>query len=146
MKNDMSVRKARHVAQGAVGAHLLVRAIGGVRALTGAWLVFEPDRPSEIWTGDRAVPTRAVVRSVGARDLLIGTGLAVMPSPGWLAASIGSDISDAFFARELPAERRRTTRLLALGFAALSAASALTLRGERGAQRRPHPRRSFRRR
>lgn len=132
--------QARRVVRAALAGHALVRAIGGVRALTGAWLVLAPDRPTEIWTGDREVPTTAVVRSVGARDVLIGTGLAVIPSPVWLAASIGSDLSDAVFARQLPADRRRTTRALALGFALLSAACVPTLRGGAG-RRRLDPRR-----
>jgi hypothetical protein len=66
---------------------------------------------------------------VGIRDLGFGSGLAVRPIYGWLAASVSDDLVDRFEATfgAISDERRVSVRRWAFGFAALSIAVGVVL-------------------
>ena len=105
--------------------------IGALRAVFGAVLVAVPDRSAERWVGASDDTRRTLVRSVGARDLVIGAGIvtaAVRDDRGvwpWLVASLGSDVVDGVEAVNVrvPDDRSRNAARVAFGFAALTVAA-----------------------
>lgn len=77
----------------------LLRWFGLSRVAFGLWLVLAPQKPGELWFGSaqRPASTSALLRSMGARDIGLGLGLAADPQPGsaWLRANILADVVDA---------------------------------------------------
>jgi hypothetical protein len=75
-----------------------VQVAGISRAGFGLYLAAAPGRAAKSWFGvkpDRP-ETGVLLRSVGARDLLIGAGVAAAEQPGpWLRAAAGADLVDA---------------------------------------------------
>ena len=64
----------------------------------GLWLAVAPQKPGELWFGSTQHPasTSALLRSVGARDIGLGLGLASDPKPtsAWLRAGVVADSGD----------------------------------------------------
>jgi hypothetical protein len=64
------------------------------RVALGLWMSLTPHKPSTLWFGSPqdAASTSALVRSVGARDVGLGLGLALdpKPCPPWLLAGVSS--------------------------------------------------------
>lgn len=82
-----------------VSTPTFIRIFAASRVALGAWLSAAPTRPSQMWFGtDELPPSNSVlIRSVGARDIGLGLGLAADPSPTsqWLKAGILADVVDA---------------------------------------------------
>lgn len=100
-------------------------AIGAARALTGAWFAAAPQRPAHAWVGSATPTVRSLVRSIGARDLVIGAGLLAAharrrPVGPWLAASVVGDLADVAAALELDPRHRNKAIAIAGGFGALT--------------------------
>ena len=103
----------------------VARWFGMSRAAFGLWLSLAPHKPAELWFGDGALPasTSALLRSVGARDIGLGLGLASNPPRDsmWLHAGIVADVGDAAAAvlarRRVPAKNFLTGFLGALVYA-----------------------------
>lgn len=80
----------------------LARALGWTRVLAGVVLFLAPRLGTRVWTGehDDDAPTQLAVRSLGIRDVALGTGLLVAlergaPVRGWLEAGAMADAGDA---------------------------------------------------
>lgn len=72
-------------------------ALGVARAGFGAYLLAAPAKAGRSWFGSppASAPTEILLRSVGARDLAIGSALARRgAAPGWLRAAAVSDLGD----------------------------------------------------
>lgn len=101
--------------------------VGVARAATGVWFLAAPTRPTQAWVGDTGVPSRYLARTVGGRDLAIGSGLILAAITGsasttWLAASVASDLTDAIAGTAmLEGPQRRNAIGFAGGFGALGA-------------------------
>ncbi|WP_375483430.1 hypothetical protein [uncultured Mycobacterium sp.] len=103
------------------------------RVALGLWLSVAPDKPGEIWFGSAKHPasTRMLLRSVGARDVGLGLGLAANPRPAslWLRAGILADIVDTTAAvlvrHEVPKRNFFTGFIGALAYAVIGLAIAL---------------------
>lgn len=82
-----------------VSSSTFLRWFGLSRVVFGLWLAVAPQKPGELWFGNVEHPasTSALLRSVGARDVGLGSGLAADPHPRsmWLRASILADVVDA---------------------------------------------------
>ena len=109
-------------------------AAGLARVAVGGGMLAAPRASGRPWLGADALrrTTQAVVRMLGARDLLLGLGLWRAANGGrstkaWLAYTAAADAADAAAVllawRDLP----RWRRLLVLGIAAGSAAAGATL-------------------
>lgn len=77
----------------------LARALGLARLGFGAALIALPERLAEPWIGRDAESrgTQVAVRGLGARDLVLGAGVAVSDGRDrqrWLAAGIVGDVAD----------------------------------------------------
>lgn len=120
-----------------------LRLFGLSRLGFGAWLLLAPARPGQLWFGSGELPasTAALLRSVGARDVALGIGLALDPRPrsAWVAGGILADAADAAAAslnmRRLP-KANALTGLIGGGlYAAIGSALWLRGRGRRSATR-----------
>lgn len=76
-----------------------LRLFGLSRVAFGLWLAVAPQKPGQMWFGDRepSASTTALVRSVGGRDVGLGLGLAANPRPEsmWLRMGVLADVVDA---------------------------------------------------
>lgn len=119
----------------------MLRLFGLSRAAFGAWLALAPEKPGELWFGDSnpAASTTVLLRSVGARDVGLGLGLAAEPTPGssWLGAGILADLADAAAALtvrdRVPLKNFLTGFLGGLSYAVIGA--AIAIRGRYGTER-----------
>lgn len=79
----------------------LARMLSAGRIAIGALLMLSPAKVMKVWTGDAPTPgLKHAARSLGARDIAIGTGTLVALDRGkdvgrWLQAQAISDASDA---------------------------------------------------
>ena len=111
----------------------LARALGLVRIGVGGLLFLAPRLSARLWTGERlnSVVGTLAVRGMGARDVVVGTGLLTALENkgavrGWLEASAACDAADAL---GTVAAWRRIPAWRALGLLALEVgATALALR------------------
>lgn len=108
-----------------------IAALAGLRALLGAALLVAPGRVGRPWfgesvTGNRAA--RAALRSLGARDALLGVGALLAlredaPVRGWLEAGAAADASDLLASLAgggaLPLTGRRLVPVMSASAAAL---------------------------
>jgi hypothetical protein len=111
------------------------RTIGVLTALYGASALLKPDvisRHGELAApGDRRSAVWLLSATIGIRDLVSGIAIVVAPAGGVLLAALAArvtfDLGDAAsFGRLLPtAHGRRKIAAVALGWAALSALSAI---------------------
>jgi hypothetical protein len=115
-----------------VNAKLGAQVVAGGRVVLGAALLVAPGRAAAPWLGDhvRRPSVRALVRSVGVRDLVLGMiALHTVDHPDvgprWQATCAAVDAIDALAtvgaARDLPASGVAGTAALAGGAAAAGA-------------------------
>lgn len=99
--------------------------IGVLRAASGLLFLLRPSVVATSWVGRDDQAATALTRSVGARDAVIGAGLAVTGDPEWLAASVVADLVDGVDAATggVPTQRRTFVMALAFGFASLGIAA-----------------------
>ena len=78
------------------------RMLAWARIGVGSVLFLMPRKAASMWTGreEPEFPTRMMVRGLGARDVIIGAGLAAALESGrstssWLQASAAADAADA---------------------------------------------------
>lgn len=106
----------------------------------GLWLALAPGKPGEMWFGDKQHPasTSALLRSVGARDISLGLGLAADPRPDsrWLTAGFVADVGDVV-AAVLIRDRVPTKNFLTglLGALAYTVIGGLVMAGGRNENR-----------
>jgi hypothetical protein len=115
---------------------LIIRLFALSRVALGLWLTTAPGRPGTMWFGEARLPasTDALIRSVGARDIALGLGLAADPTPAslWLRAGILADAVDtvaAVIVRErIPRGNFFTGFVGALAYAVFGMAVAVAAR------------------
>lgn len=95
----------------------------------GSFLFLMPRRAARMWTGgeQRDFPTNMMTRGLGARDVIIGVGLATAvgserSASSWLHASAAADVSDAVGTLSSIAE---LGKLRALGLLVLETGAAV---------------------
>lgn len=101
-------------------AVVLAWLVAVIRGATGAAFLAVPGTAAEKWVGDSSLPARYLVRAVGARDLVLGAGLAWAlatdtASAVWLLASIAADGFDAVTGLTMLSGRHRTRTVAAAG-------------------------------
>ncbi len=119
----------------------MLRLFGLSRAAFGAWLALAPEKPGQLWFGDTspAASTTVLLRSVGARDIGLGLGLAAQPTPAspWLRAGILADMVDAAAAvtvrDRVPPKNFLTGFLGGLSYAVIG--TVIAFRGQYGSDR-----------
>jgi hypothetical protein len=107
-----------------------LRFVGVARAAAGLLFIVRPSSVAANWVAERSPGTEVLTRSVGARDLVIGTGLAISGRAEWLAASVAADLADGADALigSVPEGRRRSVLGWAYGFAAIGVAAGALAR------------------
>jgi hypothetical protein len=105
----------------------LAIAFGVGRALVGAALLVVPAPIARSWVGAEGTPATVLARSLGARDLVIGAGLALAvardrDATTWLAGGVLADTVDGIATVAGGDDLPRNGRV---GTAALAAGSAL---------------------
>ncbi len=110
-------------------AHTAARILATGRVLIGATMLVAPELVTVPWVGDdaRSAGARAIARSLGARDAVLGVGTLAAADDAaqlrrWLLASSASDAAD--FVATL-AGPRSSARALVLVFAAAGALSGV---------------------
>jgi hypothetical protein len=105
------------------------RMLAWARIGIGSVLFLMPNKAAQMWTGRRedAFPTNMMVRGLGARDVIIGAGLAAALESGrspssWLQASAAADAADALGTLSSVGE---LGKLRALGLFVLEAGAAV---------------------
>lgn len=105
------------------------RMLGWARVAIGGFLFLMPRKAARIWTGREQAdfPNNMMVRGLGARDVIIGVGLATALESGrsasaWLQASAAADASDALGTLTSAGE---LGRLRALGLLTLEVGAAI---------------------
>lgn len=105
------------------------RMLAWARIGIGSVLFLMPRMSAGLWTGreQEQFPTNMMVRGLGARDVIIGAGLAAALESGrspsaWLQASAAADASDALGTLSSVGE---LGKLRALGLFALEAGAAV---------------------
>lgn len=88
-------------ARSAAAPDPIQRAIGIARIVAGASAVATPGLWARLWMGIDTPGARLAVRSMGARDVMIGWGAvrAVRrgePATNWFIAGVGADVLDAY--------------------------------------------------
>lgn len=91
-----------------------------IRGATGVAFLATPQPVAEKWVGDDDLPARYLVRAVGARDLVLGAGLAWAlltdtAVAAWLVASIAADGFDAATGQTMLSGPYRTRTVAAAG-------------------------------
>lgn len=114
------------------------RMLAWARIGVGSVLFLMPRMSASTWTGreEPEFPTKMMVRALGARDLIIGVGLAAALESGrsassWLQAGAAADASDALgtlgSARDLGALRALGLFVIEAGAAVLGLSLAESL-------------------
>ena len=107
----------------------IARIFSSLRIALGFAELLLPERVGRIWSGAERAPRTALMRSLGARDVALGSGtLLALGSGGkarpWLRAAVAADVADAVGTaiadRRSPANGRRLALVLALFSAILS--------------------------
>ena len=108
----------------------IARIFSSLRIALGFAELLLPERVGRIWSGTERAPRTALMRSLGARDVALGSGtlLAALRSGGkarpWLLAAVVADVADAVATavayKRAPADGRRLALVLALFSAILS--------------------------
>ena len=119
-----------------------IQAIGLARAGFGLYLALLPCRAGKSWFGtepDRP-GTEVLLRSVGGRDIAIGTALAAMPqSTAWLRVAMVGDFTDALAmaaaASRVPKRKAVIGIVGAAGFGMLAATLSRGLPSSRPSRR-----------
>ncbi|MGZ6675385.1 MAG: hypothetical protein ACXVFM_23855 [Solirubrobacteraceae bacterium] len=108
----------------------LVIAFGAGRALVGVALLAAPAPIARGWVGVDGTPATVLSRSLGARDLVLGAGLALATARGgdprlWLAGGVLADTVDGVATvaagDDIPRNGRVATTALAGGSALFGA-------------------------
>ena len=108
----------------------LAIAFGAGRALVGVALLAAPTPIARSWVGADDTPASVLTRSLGARDLVIGAGLALAAAHGgdprrWLAGGVLADTVDGIATLaagdDIPRNGRIATMALAGGSALFGA-------------------------
>jgi hypothetical protein len=106
-----------------------VRIFGLCRVAVGSFIALAPARAGEMWFGDAGdASTMALLRSVGARDVGLGLGVAMSPQAAspLLAIGVVADVADAVAAilerDRLPGQKVRSALTGAALFAVIGAA------------------------
>jgi hypothetical protein len=108
----------------------LAIAFGAGRALVGVALLAAPAPIARSWVGADGTPATVLSRSLGARDLVIGAGLALAAARGgdprmWLAGGVLADSVDGIATLaagdDIPRNGRAATTALAGGAALFGA-------------------------
>jgi hypothetical protein len=105
-----------------------LRCYGLSRAVYGAWLLAQPERAVASWFGGaQAGPApKVLLRSVGARDIVIGLATAAGPLPA--TAAFGAILVDGVdLAATLAAQRRIPGKAVAKAAAVMTGYGALGL-------------------
>jgi hypothetical protein len=114
----------------------LAIAFGVGRALVGVALLAAPAPIARSWVGAAGTPATVLSRSLGARDLVIGAGLAFAAARGgdsraWLAGGVLADSVDGIATLaagdDIPRNGRVATTALAGGSALFGAWLASTI-------------------
>jgi len=100
--------------------------LGRSRAVIGLVLVFLPGLAARLWFGENSARTRALLRMVGVRDLILGVGALTSVKEGtqdaeWIGMGALVDAVDGFVTLTAPGipRRGRLVGPAALGSAAL---------------------------
>lgn len=117
----------------------LLRWFGLSRVAFGLWLTLAPQKPGELWFGGTTLPvsSSSLLRSVGARDIGLGLGVATSPEHDlrWLQAGIIADIGDvaatALARNRLPTKNFLTGFLGALAYTAVGTVFVLRRKSHR---------------
>lgn len=101
-------------------ALILAWLVALIRAATGVTFLAAPQPTADKWVGESGLAARYLVRAVGARDLVLGAGLAWALATdtgpaGWLLASVAADGFDAMTGSTMLTGRHRTRTLVAAG-------------------------------
>lgn len=115
-----------------LAAALLAWAVALIRAATGLAFLAKPEAAADKWVGDSGLPARYLVRAVGARDLVLGAGLAWAlaadsEAAAWLVASIAADGFDATTGLTMLSGEYRTRTAVAAGVFGVLGLLALVL-------------------